>query len=214
MNRNLRILSIGMALLAGAALSGPAGATLIQYSTLASFQAATTTPVVETFSGIAQPGNYTLVDSTTLNGISYSGGYAFVVDAQYNAVNYDWGTGAVLELNAVGTETLSFATPVTAFGALFGSINPTAFSINASIPGNSNAGAQVTLKTNAYPNWAFFGWTSDTPFSSVTIAGTESSPILDNVTLAVAAVPEPGTYSMMLAGLGLMGFAVRRRLRS
>ena len=29
--------------------------------------------------------------------------------------------------------------------------------------------------------------------------------------LAVAAVPEPGTYALMLAGLGLMGFVVRRR---
>lgn len=30
----------------------------------------------------------------------------------------------------------------------------------------------------------------------------------------VAAVPEPGTYAMMLAGLGLMGFTVRRRRRA
>ena len=33
---------------------------------------------------------------------------------------------------------------------------------------------------------------------------------LDNVTLA-AAVPEPETYGMMLAGLGLMGFVAKRR---
>ena len=29
--------------------------------------------------------------------------------------------------------------------------------------------------------------------------------------LQVAAVPEPETYAMMIAGLGLMGFMVRRK---
>jgi hypothetical protein len=32
-----------------------------------------------------------------------------------------------------------------------------------------------------------------------------------NFSSTVAAVPEPGTYAMMLAGLGLVGFMVRRR---
>lgn len=35
-----------------------------------------------------------------------------------------------------------------------------------------------------------------------------------DVTLAVAAVPEPETYAMMLAGLGLLGFVARRRLQA
>jgi hypothetical protein len=37
-----------------------------------------------------------------------------------------------------------------------------------------------------------------------------TSSILDNVTIS-AAVPEPETYAMLLAGLGLLGFAARRR---
>ena len=35
--------------------------------------------------------------------------------------------------------------------------------------------------------------------------------MLDNV--SVTAVPEPETYALMLAGLGLIGFSVRRRVR-
>ncbi len=35
-----------------------------------------------------------------------------------------------------------------------------------------------------------------------------------NATLSVAAVPEPESYAMMLAGLGLMGFVARRRKAS
>jgi hypothetical protein len=33
----------------------------------------------------------------------------------------------------------------------------------------------------------------------------------DGLTITVTAVPEPETYAMMLAGLGLLGFAARRR---
>ena len=34
---------------------------------------------------------------------------------------------------------------------------------------------------------------------------------IDNVSLTVTPVPEPETYALMMAGLGLVGFAVRRR---
>ena len=37
-------------------------------------------------------------------------------------------------------------------------------------------------------------------------------PALDNV--SVTQVPEPGTYALLLAGLGLMGFIARRRMRA
>ncbi|WP_373987337.1 FxDxF family PEP-CTERM protein [Duganella sp. BuS-21] len=37
---------------------------------------------------------------------------------------------------------------------------------------------------------------------------------LDNVSLNVTAVPEPATYAMLLAGLGLVGFAARRKQRA
>lgn len=34
--------------------------------------------------------------------------------------------------------------------------------------------------------------------------------ILDNVSV-IAVIPEPGTYALLLAGLGLLGFAARRK---
>ncbi|EQA98611.1 hypothetical protein L288_20380 [Sphingobium quisquiliarum P25] len=43
-------------------------------------------------------------------------------------------------------------------------------------------------------------------------AGTYYGPALDNVSLT--AVPEPSTWAMMLLGFGMIGFGVRRRIRS
>jgi PEP-CTERM motif-containing protein len=43
----------------------------------------------------------------------------------------------------------------------------------------------------------------------VTLAGSETATY--SGTMAVSAIPEPETYAMMLAGLGLMGFIARRR---
>jgi opacity protein-like surface antigen len=42
--------------------------------------------------------------------------------------------------------------------------------------------------------------------------GSTAAPALDNVTLGnTAPIPEPQTYALLLAGLGLLGFAARRR---
>ncbi len=53
--------------------------------------------------------------------------------------------------------------------------------------------------------------TTNTPFS-VSFAGGAGvqGPTLDNVTLT-AAIPEPETYALMLAGLGVIGYVARRR---
>lgn len=37
---------------------------------------------------------------------------------------------------------------------------------------------------------------------------------VDNINLSTASVPEPETYAMLLAGLGLVGFAARRQTSS
>jgi uncharacterized membrane protein YdcZ (DUF606 family) len=50
-----------------------------------------------------------------------------------------------------------------------------------------------------------FGWTG----LSMVVFQNSSGAVIDNLT--IAAVPEPETYAMMLAGLGLLGVAARRR---
>jgi hypothetical protein len=65
-------------------------------------------------------------------------------------------------------------------------------------------------------NWADL---SSVSFSSAggTNAGLDSSGtqfVLDNLTVNVAAVPEPATWAMMLVGFGMMGASMRYRRRS
>lgn len=42
-------------------------------------------------------------------------------------------------------------------------------------------------------------------------SGSDHGLAIDNFSLSVTAVPEPGTYALMLAGLGAVGFLARRR---
>ena len=49
-----------------------------------------------------------------------------------------------------------------------------------------------------------------TPFV-LTLTGTGDSRALYSGELTVTAVPEPGTYALLLAGLGVVGFVARRR---
>lgn len=57
----------------------------------------------------------------------------------------------------------------------------------------------------------YFGFQGIT-FDEIRVTtGGDHQMLIDNVQLGVAAIPEPETYAMLLAGLGLLGFAARRR---
>ena len=53
--------------------------------------------------------------------------------------------------------------------------------------------------------------TSVTPLVLTLMGTTSKSSALYSGELSVAAVPEPETYAMFLAGLGALGFVARRR---
>jgi len=99
--------------------------------------------------------------------------------------------------------------------------------------------SSATMRVTAYMNGSFVGTntaTADPPgtwptatlsfssalgFNSVVVhydapppTGGDYGPIFMADNMNVTAVPEPGTWGMMLAGLGVVGLAVRRRKRA
>ncbi len=67
-------------------------------------------------------------------------------------------------------------------------------------------------------NWQSYtmNFTAANPFTTIRLLGTTGTDYigLDNVALSVTAVPEPGTWAMMLAGMAAVGsVAARRRVQ-
>jgi hypothetical protein len=215
-------------LFAGTTLSLNASATT--FADRASFDTAISNMTTLDFEGVIGtpdfPNNYPfgaghMASSMTLQGVAFSDAYSGGPDYVYILAND--GAGASGSLNGTtalwhGRDSSRITLPVgmTAFGTDYG--------VPIGVPGGMPVGSTTTIEATFHfrdsttpETFAlsvtgknqFFGF-AGAEIDYIDLNGSGSYMIFDNMSIAQA-VPEPETYALMLTGLGLVGFAGRRR---
>ncbi|QCP13596.1 PEP-CTERM sorting domain-containing protein [Pseudoduganella umbonata] len=132
----------------------------------------------------------------------------------------DWYLSSSRRTDAITFD--SFGTPVAGAGGFFWGSDIAGYTVFApyiTVTATDSTGATLTYTiTDPVPS-SFLGFVSDATIVSLSVAtgdqlgadGYGIWPTVNDLHLSVAAVPEPGTYAMLLAGLGLLGWTARRR---
>jgi hypothetical protein len=200
-------------LLLGFAVQAPAS--VMTYSNLADFQAATTGVTTIDFNGIAATGSYVAYGTgpLSLSGVTFnSNGSMFVIDPGFYGSSYAGGGFLNSDYATVNTITAALPSPVTAlameFGGLFG--GPVDFTFNFS-DGSSVSGSSAASIIGGTP-LAFIGFTSTVAITSASISmpDTPNYNAIDNFRFGNS-VPEPGSLALILLGMSGLAVAGRRR---
>ena len=200
------------------AFAAPVPAAITFYDNQALFNAVVTVSLIDDYE-TGSVRNAPLA-SLTRNGVSYTPTdgtpfpNVFIADPGYSNFGAGVGITTTSILTANGDENFraDFATAVraVAFDAYWNGLGAaviTAYNNNTVLGAYSPAGNP--------DNKGFLGSITDgaaiTGFRWDTTSGGQLNTGIDN--LRTAPIPEPGTYAMLLAGLGLLGFVGRRRKR-
>jgi hypothetical protein len=204
-----------VALAAMLAATGAANAAITVFTSSASFLAAVGATGTDTFAGFS----ITDITASPINRSAGAFGYTG------SATNGFFGGGTTanpfLSTNTYSDPMVITPTSVIAGigGDFFGSNISGLYAAGpVTVTATDSLGATIaqTISPSSATAGSFLGFVSDANIASLTIASATGQvapfvwPSVDNLTLA-AAIPEPGTYALMLGGLGLVGFLARRR---
>lgn len=200
----------GMAVAALAFTASPAAAATELFGDLADWQAAVGSHSRDTAYG----SNFADITALTLDdGTAIS----FGSDVNIRTIGDGWATwsggytGQVLFTNELSSLTATFLTPVSAFGFFAEPVDFSDFDITIVL----SDGSTLTQSVNGSSGADFFGWAGGGITSyTISISGQSSFAFGDFYSaIGAQAVPEPGTWAMMLLGFGAIGLAVRRSRR-
>jgi hypothetical protein len=204
--------------LAAAALLAVAGASqaaITVYTSPAAFASATITPGVDTYTG------FSITGSTPSPITRNAGIYSYTASVTTTSF-FGAGTTANPWLSTnTATDSITFGNFIGGVqavgGNFFGSDISGLFAagdvtLTATDASGSVTQAIIGATTSSFIGFVSTGLMTSLVLTSVQPAATFLWPTADNLTLArVAPIPEPGTYALMFAGLGFVGFMARRR---
>ena len=196
--------------------AGASHAAITVYTSMAAFNTATSARSTDTFAGLSITG------STPTPVVRTVGPYSYTANATPAGLFFGGGTTADPFLSTnTATDTIvfnAFTGGVRAVGGnFFGSDVSGAYAAGGITITATDASGTVTQTLAAPTQSSFLGFVSTGAMTSVTVVSIQPLsgflwPSVDNLVLASAvAVPEPGTYGLMFAGLGIVGLVARRR---